>query len=657
MAKKWIQKAINPKHKGYCSPMTKSTCTPRRKALAMTFKKHHGFHSNGGEIKYDWGGALNGGMQGASSGSALGPWGMVGGAAIGAITGSIFGNKRKKEEERLRREQEESIRQATARQDASINEMNRLGDQTALSNMKLSNKTDLYMAKGGKINKKYAKGGLTTKPTTKSTPTSTTTNTEVIKSRPTSVNYDVIDRINKLGLGHKSLYQNPDSLSAIVTTLLHPESDTAPAIVTDAYKTFIHNYNKVQGKNQGFYYDPDYASFHNLKEDNPKYKTLDARYKGEAYNLSGAIEGKPLGGGSMGMKANGGRVSTPLNNTRKIDNKTRLMVNNSGTTSGTHETGYNIPMSKGGKTAGTIEPGEVITTPQEGEDIVLTKRYGPNGPNDISFADRYRNLDKEFTNASPSRREEIVKQKRILPKQNASIAAKLNLKGNRMAGGGIFTPENMSMGLGAVSAIGKGILANQSLKEQSKDIARMQELSDRRQINPIKYSAMNTNIDVSDQIGVANRGYLDSTAGLQDVDPSTRAALRTSANVNRMANLNNIYSGQQRTQTQLMNQNIDSLNRNRAMNTEMMNQESGRKLDVDLQAMGAQSGLRAQRLSNIQGTIGELQGIGKDALSLDTLKQRYKDTIGDSFLGKKAFGGKVKSKAKTKSIKSRLYAK
>lgn len=37
--KKWIQKAINPKHKGYCTPMTKPTCTPRRKALAKRFKK------------------------------------------------------------------------------------------------------------------------------------------------------------------------------------------------------------------------------------------------------------------------------------------------------------------------------------------------------------------------------------------------------------------------------------------------------------------------------------------------------------------------------------------------------------------------------------------------------------------------------------------
>lgn len=37
--KKWIQKAVNPEHKGYCTPMTKPTCTPKRKALAKRFKK------------------------------------------------------------------------------------------------------------------------------------------------------------------------------------------------------------------------------------------------------------------------------------------------------------------------------------------------------------------------------------------------------------------------------------------------------------------------------------------------------------------------------------------------------------------------------------------------------------------------------------------
>jgi hypothetical protein len=38
-SKNWIQKAVNPKHEGYCTPMTKKTCTPKRKALARTFKK------------------------------------------------------------------------------------------------------------------------------------------------------------------------------------------------------------------------------------------------------------------------------------------------------------------------------------------------------------------------------------------------------------------------------------------------------------------------------------------------------------------------------------------------------------------------------------------------------------------------------------------
>jgi len=54
----WIKKAVNPAHKGYCTPMTKSTCTGRRRALALTFKKHHGFHKkeDGGELEQYCGG-------------------------------------------------------------------------------------------------------------------------------------------------------------------------------------------------------------------------------------------------------------------------------------------------------------------------------------------------------------------------------------------------------------------------------------------------------------------------------------------------------------------------------------------------------------------------------------------------------------------------
>lgn len=35
---KWIQKAVDKSHKGFCTPMTKTTCTPHRKALAKRFK-------------------------------------------------------------------------------------------------------------------------------------------------------------------------------------------------------------------------------------------------------------------------------------------------------------------------------------------------------------------------------------------------------------------------------------------------------------------------------------------------------------------------------------------------------------------------------------------------------------------------------------------
>ena len=50
MAKRFM--GINPKHKGFCTPMTKATCIGARRRLALTLKKHHGFHKKqmGGEV-------------------------------------------------------------------------------------------------------------------------------------------------------------------------------------------------------------------------------------------------------------------------------------------------------------------------------------------------------------------------------------------------------------------------------------------------------------------------------------------------------------------------------------------------------------------------------------------------------------------------------
>jgi len=37
--KDWIQGAINPKHKGWCTPLSNPHCTGKRRALALRFKK------------------------------------------------------------------------------------------------------------------------------------------------------------------------------------------------------------------------------------------------------------------------------------------------------------------------------------------------------------------------------------------------------------------------------------------------------------------------------------------------------------------------------------------------------------------------------------------------------------------------------------------
>ncbi len=52
----WIAGAVNPEHKGYCTPMTKSTCTGHRKAFAKRAKAH--FKEDGGVVEYPDGGVI-----------------------------------------------------------------------------------------------------------------------------------------------------------------------------------------------------------------------------------------------------------------------------------------------------------------------------------------------------------------------------------------------------------------------------------------------------------------------------------------------------------------------------------------------------------------------------------------------------------------------
>ena len=79
----WLKGAVNPAHKGYCTPMSKSTCTGHRRAFALMMKKKHGFHKkeSGGMI-FPYGSELElfkqGGNYGAGPNADLNPIGNKG---------------------------------------------------------------------------------------------------------------------------------------------------------------------------------------------------------------------------------------------------------------------------------------------------------------------------------------------------------------------------------------------------------------------------------------------------------------------------------------------------------------------------------------------------------------------------------------------------
>ena len=65
---------INPKHEGYCTPMSKPTCTPRRKALAKRLKPGGDLYKGKSMKKKQQGGPLKqlNDMQYARKGKAVG---------------------------------------------------------------------------------------------------------------------------------------------------------------------------------------------------------------------------------------------------------------------------------------------------------------------------------------------------------------------------------------------------------------------------------------------------------------------------------------------------------------------------------------------------------------------------------------------------------
>ncbi len=49
--KNWLKGAVNPDHKGWCTPLSNPHCTGHRRAFALMMKHKHGFHEDGGIIE------------------------------------------------------------------------------------------------------------------------------------------------------------------------------------------------------------------------------------------------------------------------------------------------------------------------------------------------------------------------------------------------------------------------------------------------------------------------------------------------------------------------------------------------------------------------------------------------------------------------------
>jgi len=101
-----------------------------------------------------------------------------------------------------------------------------------------------------------------------------------------------------------------------------------------------------------------------------------------AMPYGGKITRKPISFPKGGNTRSG---IIPQSNNGLLDNS-QTLTNAAGTTSGSHETGQNIPITDGqGNTQVIAEPGEVKVTNPDGSIDILSKRLG--------FAQRYENLD------------------------------------------------------------------------------------------------------------------------------------------------------------------------------------------------------------------------------------------------------------------------
>jgi len=306
-------------------------------------------------------GAIGGALSGAASGAALGPLGMAGGAIIGGATSLLQANAAKEAEKQAK--YQEQVAQSMQ------------ADQNYKSQLQNQQANIPTFSIGGEL-KQYVIGGDIVKDPS-------------LINTLTTIKPDIMSNnrqtILKGGIDNPELYQDQDAPNKYFTAL-QGDSIGKPNAYT---QRFITNYNNIWAPKTGDSYDPNAANLHmnpdkswknipaNAVDTVGNFKPLDWKNP-QKYNIQSNSQGRALGSGALGIKANGGYT---------IDYK-----------GASHAQG-GIPVN--GTTGNPIQgTGEQPQAEVEGNEIAA-KFPGENTPyifsHKLGFADKARKIEKKYS--------------------------------------------------------------------------------------------------------------------------------------------------------------------------------------------------------------------------------------------------------------------
>jgi hypothetical protein len=318
------------------------------------------------------------------------------------------------------------------------------------------------------------------------------------------------------------------------------------------------------------------------------------------------------------IKASGGRlnkkVGIPSANEISLGDGAYLLTDEGGNTSGTHESGNNIPLRKKGKTVAYAEPGEVVVG-----DFVLSKRMGENG---ISYADEYMQLEQS--------KQAIEARQKALPKLNDNRVSKSGrfMKNNKPMA---FTGLALNAVTDVAGTIGNLIMSNKTLNRQKDFINRGLRDIDAYKPTLNKIYTDTSQVDMSNELGDIEQSFgtanSEITTGVSN--SGVAGALRSNAALQKASALRRVYAEGNRYNQYKRSQNIAGINQNNAVNADTINRTNQFKLQGRLDAYGALANAEAARLNNVQSAFGELSNISSDYATAQSISDRYKDTIGE----------------------------